>query len=385
MDISSGGAQGARRGAILPAPACDMLDRLSAELGIGLTLTDLHGAVVASTGGHPAGRVVPRAVAALEQGGAADAGDAGEACVPVRLTGRLAGVLIAHGEGSAVETAARVAGVSIGLALDFAEAASTLGRDSVDPGWLLYRLLRGSRHEAQHARVVAAVYGWNLYVPRIAMVVMVPPGAHAGADPLDVLRHLLGPAARSTPFGRIDEAQWVVLPEHGPRDGRRQVRELAERIRAALGPAGHDADVGIGEPHPLASPVLAVRRSYREAIYAARLGPRFRGEAGVHELRSLGSAAFFAPSSPSRRNLAALVLEPLRAHPMVLATLRAYLACDMSVAATAGGLGLHRHTVRNHLERVFALTGLDPRSLEGAVQLKLALLVAAADPDMTER
>lgn len=374
--------QGARRGAILPAPACDLLDRLTAELEIGFTLTDLHGAVVASTGGHPAGRVVPRAAAVLEHGRMPDAADGGEVCVPVRLTGRIAGVLIAHGEGGEVSAAARVAAVSIGLALDFAEAASSLGRESVNPGWLLYRLLRGSRDDAQQARVVASVYGWNLYVPRIAVVLMLPAGVLPAADPMDVLRYLLGPAARSTPFGQVDDTQWVVLPEHLPGEGRRLARELAERIRAALGPAGDVADVGIGEPHPLAGPVLAVRRSYREAIYAARLGPRFRGEAGVHELRSLGSAAFFAPSSPSRRNLATLVLDPLRAHPMVLATLRTYLASDMSVASTATRMALHRHTVRNHLERVFALTGLDPRSLDGAVQLKLALLVAAADPDI---
>lgn len=378
-------AQGARRGGILPAPACDLLDRLSAELQIGFTLTDAHGAVVASTGGHLAGRVVPRAVEVLEGGRGQDPAAGGEPCVPVRLTGRIAGALVAHGEGGAVESAARAAGVAIGLALDFAEAASSLGRDSVNPGWLLHRLLRGARDEAQQARVVAAVFGWNLYVPRVAVVVMVRPGARPGADPMDVLRHLLGPAARLTPFGQMDEAQWVVLAEHGPPEGRRRVRELAERVRAALAQAGYAADVGIGEPHPLTGPVLAVRRSYREAIYAARMGHRFRGEPGVHELRSLGSAAFFAPSSPSRRNLATLVLDPLREHPLVLGTLRTYLARDMSVADTAAEMGLHRHTVRNHLERVFVLTGLDPRSLDGAVQLKLALLVAASDPDLPER
>ncbi|MBV9774468.1 MAG: helix-turn-helix domain-containing protein [Gemmatimonadetes bacterium] len=378
-----------RKGAILPAPACDLLDRLTAELDIRFTLTDLHGAVVASTGSRPAGRVDPRVLAVLESGQPRELEDdpldpdAAGVYLPVRLAGRIAGALITHGRPGAVGAAARSAAVAIGLALDFAEAASSLGYENVNPGWLLYRLLRGSRVEAQQARVVASIYGWNLCVQRIAIVIMAAEGdrQRVGADPGELLEGLLGPGARTTPFGQIDEAQWVLLPEFEPRASRERIRDLAEVIRLRLAAAGQAVDVGIGEPHLPVNPILSVRRSYREAIYAARLGPRLRGEPGVYELRALGSAAFFAPSSPSRRNLAALVLVPLREHPMVLGTLRTYLACNMSVAGTAEHLNVHRHTVRNHLGRVFSLTGLDPRSLEGAVQLKLALLVAASDPD----
>lgn len=380
----------ARKGGILPAPACDLLDRLTAEMEVPFTLTDLHGTVVASTGGRLAGRVERRVVPVLEDGQALQTGgewdgpgDEPGVFVPVRLSGRMAGVLMAHGPPERVRAVARICAVSIGLALDFAEAASSLGRENINPGWLLYRLLRGSREEAMHARVVAAIFGWNLCVQRVAVVVMIPaqPAARAVAtDPLEMLERLLGPAARTTPFGQLDDTQWVVLPEYHPRESRTRLREMAESIRAQLAPA--DVHVGIGEPHLPVSPVLAVRRSYREAIYAARLGPRLREGHGVHELRGLGSAAFFAPSSPSRRNLAALVLEPLRDQPAVVETLRAYLGSNMSVADSAASLGVHRHTVRNHLERVFDLTGLDPRALDGAVQLKLALLVAASDPDL---
>ncbi|HYR12064.1 MAG TPA: helix-turn-helix domain-containing protein [Longimicrobium sp.] len=377
----------ARKGGILPAPACDLLDRLTGEMEVPFTLTDLHGTVVASTGGRAAGRVERRVVPVLENGQALEAGgewgapgDEPGVFVPVRLSGRLAGVLMAHGPPERVRPVARICAVAIGLALDFAEAASSLGRENINPGWLLYRLLRGSREEAMHARVVAAIFGWNLCVQRVAVVVMAPAPLSAGPDPLDLIDRLLGPAARTTPFGQLDDAQWVVLPEYDARESRARLRELAESIRMQMAPA--EVHVGIGEPHLPVSPVLAVRRSYREAIYAARLGPRLRQGHGVHELRGLGSAAFFAPSSPSRRNLAALVLEPLRDQPAVVETLRAYLASNMSVADSAAALGVHRHTVRNHLERAFDLTGLDPRSLEGAVQLKLALLVAASDPDL---
>ena len=374
----------AHRGGILPAPACDLLDRLTAEMDVRFTLTDLHGTVVASTGGHPAGQMERSVLPVLEGGRVLEVeGDGACVCLPVRLSGRVAGVLVAHGPPAQVRTTARTAGVAIGLALDFAEAASSISRESVNPGWLLYRLLRGSREEAMHARVVASIYGWNLCAQRGAIVVAArgTPAAVPRLDPMEAVERLLGPAARGTPFGQLDDGQWVILPEFQPREPRQRLRDLAEALRAQVAPL--ELHVGIGEPHLPASPVLAVRRSYREAIYAARLGPRLRPEQGVYELRALGSAAFFAPSSPSRRNMASLVLEPLGQMPAVLGTLRAFLAANMSVADTAAGLGVHRHTVRNHLERVFDVTGLDPRSLEGAVQLKLALLVAASDPTVS--
>lgn len=387
------GRMGIRGGAILPAPACDLLDRLTEELEIHFTLTDLHGAVVASTGGRPAGQVELRALRLLERGGDGDAaapdGGDGGVYLPVRLSGRVAGVLVTHGEPASVATAARTAAVAIGLALDFSEAAAGMAQENVNPGWLLYRLFRGSREEAQQTRVMSAIYGWNLCVQRVAVVALLSDpapdeaGRRRGDEPLTMLQRLLGRAARDTPMGQMDEAQWVLLPAHEPGGSWSRIRDLAEAVRAGFAAAGTRADVGIGEPHLPVNPVSALRRSYREAVYAARLGPRLGAKTGVHELRSLGPAAFFAPSSPSRRNLAALVLDPLRGHPAALETLRAYLALDLSVAETAAQLQVHRHTVRNHLERVFSLTGLDPRSLEGALQLKLALLVAASDPDVS--
>ncbi|HEU4557245.1 MAG TPA: hypothetical protein VFS20_05325, partial [Longimicrobium sp.] len=94
----------ARKGGILPAPACDLLDRLTAEMEVPFTLTDLHGTVVASTAGHQAGRVERRVLPLLESGARLDAGgewnvpdDDPGVYVPVRLSTRVAGVLVAHG------------------------------------------------------------------------------------------------------------------------------------------------------------------------------------------------------------------------------------------------------------------------------------------------
>ncbi|MBW3627898.1 MAG: helix-turn-helix domain-containing protein [Gemmatimonadetes bacterium] len=393
MALTDNPPDGLRRGTILPAPACDLLDRLTSELDIRFTLTDARGVVVASTARRRAGTIERHAAKLLERADAADqaGANASEGATAVycllRLSGVVSGVLVAHGAPDRLRDVCRIAGVSIGLALDFSAAASSLGRESSNPGLLLYRLLRGSREEAHQTRIVAAICGWNLFVQRVAIVVMAaaPPGRKARqmplADPIELLTRLLGPAASTTPFGQVDDSQWVILVQHEPQEPWGRIRQLAEDIQAAFLAGGWEARVGIGEPHLPVYPVVAVRNSYREAIYAARLGPRLQGEPGPFELRGLGAAAFFAPSGPSRRNLALLALEPLREHPLVLETLSTYLASNMSVADTAARLSLHRHTVRNHLARAFTLTGLDPRTLEGAVQLKLALLVITSDPD----
>ena len=152
----------------------------------------------------------------------------------------------------------------IGLALDFAEAAASLGRENVNPGWLLYRLLRGSREEALHARVVAAIYGWDLCAQRVAIVVAMPPAQRSllAADPMDAIERLLGASARTTPFGQLDDGQWVVLPEYESRQARARVRQLAESLLAHLGtPEMH---VGVGEPHPSVAPVLAALPGVRD-------------------------------------------------------------------------------------------------------------------------
>jgi hypothetical protein len=389
MAMSMHGGSG---GVILPAPACDLLDRFTAEFALPLTLTDLHGAVVASTAGLVAGEVDPHASELQRHGAAGRDFEAavsayGRICLPVRLAGRAAGALIVHDAGERSLVAAPALAIALGLALDFAEVASTLAGDRIDPGWLLHCLLRGPRAEAQRARVVSSIHGWNLFVRRVALVVTVPASelrrAHPEAESVDALvRRALGPDAYSTPSGQVDETEWVALLKHERGDPWGRVRDAAESIRRALLAIGLDASVGIGEAHVPVNRIAALRRSYREGLYSARLGTRLRGGGGLFELRGLGPAAFFAPSSPSRRNLAATVLAPLRAHPAIRGTLEVFLARDMSVAHTAAQLDLHRHTVRNHLERVLLLTGLDPRSLEGAVQLKLALLVASSDPDL---
>lgn len=402
---------GATRPASLISPAArELLERLTSALELPFTLTDEKGAVVASTRGIARGRIDVNAVTVLQQGSPMEVtgesvlrwnlegGDspavtmeggafaAGAAIyLPIRVAGSAA-VLIAHGEPDRVRLMARTAVPSVELALEFVHASALTVREGIGPDLALYRLLRGSRAEAREAELIARVAGWDLRVLRVAMVA-VPArrnGNRSGrvsARALGALRDVLGDRAAQTPLGRLRQGEWVLLPELEPPDGRPALRDLARELLQALESHGAAMSVGIGELHEEAPPLIALRRSYREALHSARWGARGQDTAGVHELSSLGTSAFLAPSGSSRRRLAARLLDPLHHQQELLDSLHAFFHADLSIGDAATRAGVHRHTVRNHLERIQELTGLDPRALDGALQLRLALLINRRNGD----
>jgi sugar diacid utilization regulator len=154
------------------------------------------------------------------------------------------------------------------------------------------------------------------------------------------------------------------------------IAQVAEEMAHTFAEQGVSVIVGLGEAHIDMPIVPGLRRSYREAAFCAQWVRRLGTPPGVHTLRSLGPVAFFAPGNSARQRYALALLEPLRSVPDVMATVRIFLESDLSLEAAAKQSGQHRHTVRSHLQRAHELTGLDPRNLADALQLKLALLLS---------
>ncbi|HEY6886761.1 MAG TPA: helix-turn-helix domain-containing protein [Solirubrobacter sp.] len=77
-----------------------------------------------------------------------------------------------------------------------------------------------------------------------------------------------------------------------------------------------------------------------------------------------------ASSAAQRQALIDATVGPARA---LVDTLRAYLAHDANMNATANVIYAHRHTVSSRLERIRALTGHDPQTTLGQTQLALGL------------
>jgi sugar diacid utilization regulator len=225
--------------------------------------------------------------------------------------------------------------------------------------------------------LLVKVAGWDLLAPRVALVITPTsvkdrlPDAGVG-----VLRELLLAVADNAPCGQLSASEWVALPALPRADSEPAIENVAEEIRKSLESQGVPVIIGLGETH-IDMPILpGLRRSYREAAFCAQSARQTNTASAVYSLRTLGPLAFFAPSEKARAQVAHRVLEPLRATPDIFETVRVFLDTDLSLEATAKRSGQHRHTVRSHLQRVRELTGLDPRSLTDAVQLKLALLIA---------
>ena len=68
-------------------------------------------------------------------------------------------------------------------------------------------------------------------------------------------------------------------------------------------------------------------------------------------------------------------------HAKLLDTLDAFLAHGGNLSATAHALDLHRNTLSYRLDKIASLTGLDPRSFDDAIQIRLSLLLRSLRGD----
>ncbi|WP_034388768.1 CdaR family transcriptional regulator [Deinococcus sp. YIM 77859] len=136
---------------------------------------------------------------------------------------------------------------------------------------------------------------------------------------------------------------------------------------------GTPLTMGIGRYH---RGLGGLARSYRDARAALSLGSRLSGEHRVHTLDALGIAAFVGlADEPTKLGLAQHLLSPLDGEPELLGTLEAFFAEDCRPLAAARRLGLHRNTLNYRLDKITSLTGLNPRTFDHAVQIRLALLI----------
>ncbi len=85
-------------------------------------------------------------------------------------------------------------------------------------------------------------------------------------------------------------------------------------------------------------------------------------------LDDLGIAAFVGVSNERTKiDLADHLLRPLSGQPELLETLHVFFQENCSPTPTAESLSIHRNTLTYRLNRITALTGLDPRKFDDAV------------------
>jgi purine catabolism regulator len=150
----------------------------------------------------------------------------------------------------------------------------------------------------------------------------------------------------------------------------RPVEEVARQTLGYVAQLGEHARVGIGGAYLGAA---GLRWSFYEAREALSKGPGIN----AREPLSLPGLLLASEALPLTE-LGRAVLAPLLDYDDqcggdLVATLRAYLEEDASVARVAARLFLHRNTVRYRLEQIERLTGRRLTSTQDRVQLWLAL------------
>ncbi len=193
------------------------------------------------------------------------------------------------------------------------------------------------------------------------------------------------PAVRPGGADGVGAEVVVLVPGEDPATAVRAGDAIVRELRAAL--PGHTFAIGRSRftPDPLDLP-----RAGNEALLAANVaesGTRRGaadgdGEPSVLAFEETGAYRLLLPAmseDPSElQRFYAETVEPLVAYDEQYATdlvltVEAFLEADGNVAATAGRLFTHRHTVRYRLERVRELSGLDVGSTDGREKLSLGL------------
>ncbi len=224
-------------------------------------------------------------------------------------------------------------------------------------GWLA----RGPVQEAE-ARTRLRRYDLEL-VDATAFVV-----EPAGQDAKTLRRSLsteLVPRVRSL---LLDEHRGLVrglVLEAGP--------DLSERL-AALTPGMH---VGVGQAVPVHVAALSLQQASRALAVAST-----RGEHVVvlSELSSFRAVVELGDRA-ALRAMADSILTPLDVYdagleePVLVPTLREYLGGSGTAEATADALGVHRHTVRQRLQRIGEVSGLDLHNANDRFELLLAVRI----------
>ena len=126
----------------------------------------------------------------------------------------------------------------------------------------------------------------------------------------------------------------------------------------------------------------SARRRMREAADAARIGRSLVAEGGAVSYEGLGAYKYLvhlelddAPHDRYRQSVEELIDYDRRRGARLMETLERFLADRGSVAASARALYIHPNTVRQRLERIERVTGLD-LGTEDLLSLELALKLA---------
>ncbi len=163
------------------------------------------------------------------------------------------------------------------------------------------------------------------------------------------------------------------LPTDDPR--------AAEELRRACDEIAREEGLEIGVSD-VDRGTASARRRMREAADAASVARLLSADGGAVSYHQLGAYRYLVhlelehtPNDRYGQAVSELIEYDRRRHAQLIETLECFLGARCSVAASARDLYIHPNTVRQRLDRIERITGLDLRQ-EDLLSLELALKVA---------
>ncbi|GGA70865.1 hypothetical protein GCM10011490_21900 [Pseudoclavibacter endophyticus] len=257
--------------------------------------------------------------------------------------GRVAARLPADAE-RLVELVAELAGVELRRMLEAVEVRREIALGLIED-ILQRRLSDGDATSRLEA------LGVDARSPHRVLVGSVQPTESRGAQLALRLRQLA-----PDPFLRVrhGEFELLVVPDDS------MTERIAAMFLRQLQALGTGARVGVSRPRGGAG---NLRASYYEAVTALESG------AGVHHPGrvNLGDLLLFTSNEVPIVEIAGQVLQPLAEYDAatgseLVATLRGYLEEDRDIVAVTARLHIHRNTLRNRLQKIEELLGIDLKS-----------------------
>ena len=301
---------------------------------------------------------------------------------PIRAGAQSLGAVVALADGG--EPAAAAAEI-VRLAALVALAALALERDepASDDGGALVRALREGRGADAAVLLADADAGASaLAHGAIGLCAHLP-------DRAGWLGPIIAEQFPGAPCLQEDGIVWALLPALPADDAARATTAAAHRVAARLG--AHTA-VGLS---PFAARPERLRDALRQArvvLELARSGQVDVEEATTGTWRLLLGMAVSDPDELATcvaGSIGPALDHDARLRTELVATFRAYLAHGANMNATASAIYAHRHTVAARLERLGALTRLDPMRHEDRERLGVglkatAVLAAASDVERAQ-
>lgn len=163
-----------------------------------------------------------------------------------------------------------------------------------------------------------------------------------------------------------------------------QRNALADSLLQALSIDEKDVVIGGSRVHYNFS---TFKNALQEAIYASLYGKIMQLNKSLYD--NIGSYQLLFPASSKDYAKAYYegVLEKIIDYDAQNAawledSLRTYIFCGGNIARVAENLGLHENTVRNRLERVYEITGLNVRNLSPFEEISIAIKLKASAEEL---